>query len=90
MLEAAIKDRFGFDVPVIIWTSEELLIMLNKNPFYVQDANINQLHVTFLKEEPSKLGFNNTSNHDSKNDEFNDWIKLYNNTNINVPVGSII
>jgi uncharacterized protein (DUF1697 family) len=30
LLEAAIKDQFGFDVPVIIRTSEELLITLNK------------------------------------------------------------
>ncbi len=50
----AITETFGFDVPVIVRTSEELSESATRNPFYKTDTDINKLHLTFLKEKPSE------------------------------------
>ena len=52
ILELTIKEKYGFDVPVIVRNSKELQISIDKNPFFNPDAEINQLHLTFLKEKP--------------------------------------
>jgi uncharacterized protein (DUF1697 family) len=53
-LERAIAEKYGFDVPVIVRTKKELENSINNNPFFDKDADIKQLHLTFLKEIPSK------------------------------------
>jgi uncharacterized protein (DUF1697 family) len=53
-LEKAITEKYGFDVPVIVRTKKELENSINNNPFFDKDADIKQLHLTFLKEIPSK------------------------------------
>jgi len=53
-LEIALTENFGFDVPVIVRSLEELQTSIDKNPFLGEDADINQLHLTFLKEKPTK------------------------------------
>lgn len=53
-LEKAIAEKFGFDVPVIIRTKEEFEKAIRSNPFFYEDSDIGQLHLTFLKEEPSQ------------------------------------
>lgn len=53
-LESAIKEKYGFDVPVIVRNSEELQISIDNNPFFNQDAEINQLHLTLLKKKPTQ------------------------------------
>jgi uncharacterized protein (DUF1697 family) len=49
-LEKAITEKFGFDVPVIVRTEKELETSINNNPFFDEDTDIKQLHLTFLKE----------------------------------------
>ncbi|GET27669.1 DUF1697 domain-containing protein [Prolixibacter sp. NT017] len=71
-LEQAIADTFGFDVPVIVRTVEELQQAVAVNPFYASpDADIERLHLTFLKTEPEadKLDAINQINHSP--DKFN-------------------
>jgi len=51
-LENAIAEKFGFDVPVIVRSSNELQISIDKNPFYDNDADVTQIHLTLLKENP--------------------------------------
>src|SRR5690625_5236551 len=51
-LELAIKEKYGFDVPVIVRNSKEFQTSIDNNPFFNKNAEINQLHLTFLKEKP--------------------------------------
>lgn len=53
ILVSAISEKYGFHVPVIVRSPEELQTLIDKNPFYNKEADINQLHVTFLKEKPT-------------------------------------
>lgn len=59
-LEKAIAEKFGFDVPAIVRTENELENSINKNPFYDKNVDINQLHLTFLKEKPTKENLEKT------------------------------
>ncbi|MCF8379062.1 MAG: DUF1697 domain-containing protein [Bacteroidales bacterium] len=52
-IEKSIKQKFGFDVPVIIRSAGELNESINRNPFYHEKADINNLHLTLLSDEPS-------------------------------------
>ncbi len=53
-IEKAIKEKFGFDVPVIVISSKAISDAVTSNPFYKEkDADVNELHLTFLKELPS-------------------------------------
>jgi uncharacterized protein (DUF1697 family) len=51
-IEKAIKEQFGFDVPVIVRTPKEIEKAINQNPLYKDDTDIGHLHLTFLNEEP--------------------------------------
>ncbi len=52
-LEAAIKKTFGFEVPVIIRTPEEIERAIQQNSFYQAGSDISHLHLSFLSEEPA-------------------------------------
>jgi uncharacterized protein (DUF1697 family) len=52
-LENAISYNYGFDVPVIVRSANELHSSIGKNSFFGKDADITKLHLTFLKEQPS-------------------------------------
>jgi uncharacterized protein (DUF1697 family) len=52
-IEQAIKEKFGFEVPVIIRTPEDLAALITGNPFLQTHTDTTQLHVTFLKESPA-------------------------------------
>lgn len=57
IIEEGIYKKFGFDVPVIIRTSEDLQRAVKINPFYdLSDKNtdITKLHLAFLKQIPEK------------------------------------
>lgn len=69
-LEKAIKANFGFDVPVIIRSVKELETTINKNPFTEKLVDINQLHLTFLKEKPIKEAIEKTLSYHYKPDKF--------------------
>ncbi len=55
MIALAIKNSFGFDVPVIVLKAEILEAIIRNNP-YIHDADkdISFLHVTFLSSSPIK------------------------------------
>ncbi len=60
-IEQKISDKYGFHVPVIIRTKNEMETVLNNNPF-LREKNIDEskLHVTFLNEHPLKDHINKT------------------------------
>src|SRR5690625_3682325 len=51
-LELEIQKFYGFDVPVIVRNSKELQTSIANNPFIDTGGEINQLHLTFLKDRP--------------------------------------
>lgn len=52
-LEKAIKDAFGFDVPVVIRTAADMERVVAGNPFLAEGADPSTIHVTFLGSAPS-------------------------------------
>lgn len=69
-LEKAITEKYGFDVPVIVRTQKELENSINNNPFFEKDADIKQLHLTFLKKKPSKENIEKALTFNYKLDKF--------------------
>lgn len=57
LLEETIKKRilqdFGFDVPVLVTTAQDLQMMLENNP-YSKEENVKQLFFVLLKKHPAK------------------------------------
>ncbi|MDP3912258.1 MAG: DUF1697 domain-containing protein [Bacteroidota bacterium] len=50
-IQQAITEAFGFDVPVIVRTADEWIESIANNPFWKEpNADIDRLHLTFLKE----------------------------------------
>jgi len=47
---SAIKSKFGFDVPVIVVTPEEIEYVIQNNPFIKKKKDLEKLYVTFLSE----------------------------------------
>ncbi len=69
-IEKAIDEQFGFEVPVIIRTAEELAAAVDKNPFYQDAVDVKQLHLTFLEQEPSPANKQHTESYNYEPDEF--------------------
>ena len=40
------------EIPMLLGTEKELETSIKNNPFFDKDVDINQLHLTFLKEKP--------------------------------------
>ena len=70
VLEKVIKEQFEFDVPVIVRSSKEFQTAIDKNQFYSKDADINQLHLTFLKEKPTDENVEKTLIYNYEPDKF--------------------
>ncbi len=70
ILEKAITEKFGFDVPVIVRAYNELKSSVNRNPFINQNVDINQLHLIFLKENPSIENIEKTLTYNFEPDQF--------------------
>ena len=70
MLESSILEKFGFEVPVIVRDSKELQNSINSNPFYHRNADINKLHLTFLKEKPAKEDLEKIASFNYEPDKF--------------------
>ena len=49
-LETAIRDRFGFDVPVILRTAGEMAAVARSHPFAADEEDPAKLHVVFYAE----------------------------------------
>lgn len=53
-LQKAFSETFGFEIPVLIRTSEEWAESIARNPFFMEEnVDIERLHLTCLKELPS-------------------------------------
>ncbi len=66
-----ILDKFGFDVPVITRTVEEMRQVLTTNPLPKEkDIDIEKLHVTFLSEEPQQQQLEAIKKYDYPPDKF--------------------
>ncbi len=53
LISDAIFERFGYKVPVIVKSSKDWKEIIRSNPF--TNKEINSLHITLLKEEPSEV-----------------------------------
>ena len=66
-----IKEKYGFDVPVIVKNAEEFKRISNNNPFLNQRSeDIDKLYVTFLAEETTHELAGKFKEIDYKPDEF--------------------
>lgn len=55
LIKQAILGQYKFEVPVIVRTHNELELAVKSNPFYqTNGTDLNQLHLTFLKEMPAQ------------------------------------
>lgn len=52
LVGARIKDQFGYQIPVVLRTAEELQEALAGNPFLKNGADENTLHLMFLADAP--------------------------------------
>ena len=70
-IEQAILKKFGFNVPVIALTIDELQSAIKKNPF-LKDKGIDteKLHVTFLEDSPSADGLKKVMEYNYTPDKF--------------------
>ncbi len=59
-----ISTQYGFDVPVIIRTMEAWNTAINENPFFDENIDIKQFHLTILKEIPNPELVHNLSDKD--------------------------
>jgi len=68
-IEQLIKNKYGFEVPVIIRTVKELNNVIMNNP-YAKENEINRLHLTFLKSIPKSENVKNIKTYDFPPDKF--------------------
>ena len=68
LLSAAIAERFGCRVPVVLRTAEEMHAILQSNPFASEDPK--HLHAMFLSEEPVPAAVAALDPHRSSPDRF--------------------
>jgi len=71
IIEHKIMESYGFDVPVIVRTSEQLQHLIKNNPFLEKKkVSPEKCYVTFLSERPLKEHVNLISELDFMPDEF--------------------
>ncbi len=72
-IEKAVFEKYGFEVPVIIRTKEELQKIQSSNPFVESKNNkaelINNLHLTFLEEAPTTENIEKVKEIEAKTDD---------------------
>ena len=70
-IEKVIADNYDFAVPVVVRTRQEWEKAINESPYYQADMeDISQLHLTFLKEKPTKENQEKTESFDYPPDKF--------------------
>jgi len=71
MIEEKIKYISGFPITVILRISNEMLIIINSNPFLkASKIDTNKLHVTFLSDKPTVSALNQIKEMQDEQDEF--------------------
>jgi len=53
-VEQSIKSHFGFDVPAIVISPDELKSIIDNNPFLDGSRDLERIYVTFLNEAPDQ------------------------------------
>lgn len=69
-IEVSIKKTFGYDVPVIVMTSDEILQTIKDNPFDSSGDNLDKLYLTVLSEIPDSDRVSKVSALDFQPDQF--------------------
>jgi len=70
-IEQGILKKFGFNVPVIARTIDELQTAIKKNPFLKnKDIDLEKLHVTFLEDIPPADGLKKVMEYNYEPDRF--------------------
>ncbi len=70
LIEEAIEERFGLEVPVVSRTAGELRKVVGGNPFLRSGADPSTLHVAFLADRASTAGVKLLDPHRSPPDTF--------------------
>jgi uncharacterized protein (DUF1697 family) len=71
LIKKEIKQQFGYDVPVITLTFDELKKVAGSNPFLNDKAkDTSYLHVTFLADKPQSENFDKIKDFKYQSDEF--------------------
>jgi uncharacterized protein (DUF1697 family) len=70
VISASITRRFGFTVPVLLRSLEEIAQVLASNPFLHQGAPEDELHVMFLSDAPAPARIAALDPHRSSPDSF--------------------
>ncbi len=69
-IQHEIANTFGFEVPVIIRTPEQISLAIQSNPFYSSEEDIPHLHLTFLGDSPSTENIISTESYSFEPDRF--------------------
>lgn len=70
-IEQAISKQYEFEVPVIVIATDQIGKIAKKNPFLKnKETDITHLHLTFLKEKPSKENQSKTEEYNYEPDQF--------------------
>ena len=70
-IEQKIKEQFGFDVPVIIRTKDEMKVIVEQNPFLKdKKTELDKMHVTYLADIPTEEAVTNAMSYDYAPDRF--------------------
>lgn len=71
MISNGIKDRFKYEVPVLVLDQIEFIKIIDENPFILDDLkDLSHLHVTFLSDVPRMETYTEIKYLDYKPDEF--------------------
>jgi len=68
-IEDGIKEKFGYEVPVIVIKKDDIIVAIDSNP-YIGNYEIEKLCITFLKGTPDKDLVDSISNYDVTPDIF--------------------
>lgn len=69
-IQEAIFKAYGFEVPVIIRSVNEIEHSISNNPF-LNSNEIERLHLTFLKETPDTINLEQINEYNFPSDDFN-------------------
>ena len=58
-IQQAIFKKYGFEVPVMVRTANEIEIVFNSNPFLLKESDSKKLYVAFLAENPIQENIEN-------------------------------
>jgi len=70
VITASISRRFGFDIPLVMRTADELATIVSANPYATPDADERELYVAFLAQVPDAAAVDGLDPLRSPPDEF--------------------